>query len=319
MTAARLAPTIGVDVGGTNTRVAVVDGDGRVLRERREHSPDTWPELVADLAAGIAQLREQHADVPAVGVGAAGLVDRDGTVHYAPNLPQLIDAPLRRALEDAVDLPVVVDNDGNAAAWGEVCHGAARGVDHALMITLGTGVGGAIIADGRISRGAHGFAAEVGHWQIDPDGPRCACGERGHWEAFASGTALGRLARERAAAGAAPNILRRAGGRVEDITGFEVGASATAGEADGREVLDQYVHYVAIGFAGLANILDPELIIVSGGLVELGDVLFHPLALAFNDHIEGAPYRPDVAIVPAMLGEQAGVIGAAALARALAA
>ncbi len=317
MTSRRPAPTIGVDLGGTNTRAAVVDHDGQVLAEAREHSPGTWPELTKVVAGSIQQLRDDHSDVAAVGVGAAGMVDRDGVVHYAPNLRLLIGAPLRAALADTVDLPLIVDNDANVAAWGEACHGAARRVRDALVITLGTGVGGGIIANGRVYRGAHGFAAEVGHWQFDPNGPMCACGERGHWEAFASGTRLGRLARERAASGVAPHVLERAGGRVEDITGVHVSESATAGEPDGHAILVEYAHFVALGFAGLVNILDPELIVVSGGLVKLGDVLLEPLRAGFRSHLEGAQYRPEVPIVAAALGDRAGVIGAAALAREL--
>jgi glucokinase len=252
-----------------------------------------------------------------VGVGTAGLVDRDGMVRYAPNLPMLRRAPLRAALAEELGVPVVVDNDANTAAWGEVCHGAARGCRHALVITLGTGIGGGIVFDGAIYRGAHGFAAEVGHWQLDPDGPACACGEPGHWEAAASGTALGRLARRRAQAGDAVNVLARAGGDVDAITGFHVGDSVRAGEEDGRAILAEYARLVALGLVGLANILDPEVIVISGGLVALGDLLLTPLRASFDDHLEGAAYRPAVPIVEAALGAHAGVVGAAALAREL--
>jgi glucokinase len=308
-------PTVGVDLGGTNVRAAVVDAAGVVQVEERAPTVTAWPALHDTIAELVASLRRAEPDTAGVGVGAAGLVDRDGAVHYAPNIPKLIKVPLRDRLAQQFDLPVVVDNDANAAAWGEVCHGAARGIAHALVITLGTGVGGGIIIDGRIFRGGHGFAAEVGHWPFDPNGQWCACGERGHWEAAASGGALGALARARAAAGEAPNVLARAGGDPNALTSVEVGASAMAGEADGMQLLEVYAEHVALGFAGLANILDPELIVVSGGLVELGDVLLTPLRDAFAGHLEGAEYRPDVPVVAAALGERAGVVGAAALAR----
>jgi glucokinase len=308
-------PTVGVDLGGTNVRAAVVDAAGVVQFEERAPTVTAWPALHDTIVDLVASLRGAEPDTAGVGVGAAGLVDRDGTVHYAPNIPKLIEVPLRDQLAERFDLPVVVDNDANAAAWGEVCHGAARGVAHALVITLGTGVGGGIVIDGRIFRGGHGFAAEVGHWPFDPNGPWCACGERGHWEAVASGGALGALARARAAAGAAPNVLARAGGDANALTSVEVGASAAAGEADGVRLLRDYAEHVALGFAGLANILDPELIVVSGGLVALGDVLLTPLRDAFAGHLEGAEYRPEVPIIAAALGERAGVVGAAALAR----
>ena len=310
------SPTIGVDLGGTNLRVAVVSREGEVEAEEQESTTGTFEDLVAVMGRHVRSLA-LSSGVRAVGVGTAGLVDHEGTVHYAPNLPMLRSAPLGRALGEELGMPVVVDNDANTAAWGEVCHGAARGSRHALVITLGTGVGGGIILDGGIYRGAHGFAAEVGHWQVDPAGPPCACGEPGHWEATASGTALGRLAKERAVEGRAPNVLARADGDVDQVGGYQVGDSARAGEEDGLAILDEYAYAVALGFVGLANILDPEIIVVSGGLVALGDLLLTPLRAAFDHHLEGADFRPAVPVVAAELGSHAGVVGAAALARTL--
>ncbi|HEV2993086.1 MAG TPA: ROK family protein [Acidimicrobiia bacterium] len=311
-------PTVGIDLGGTNVRAAVVDGKGQVEVEERAPTPADWPALLATIVELFDRLAGARPGVGAVGVGAAGMVDRHGTVHYAPNIPKLIRVPLQALLTEQLDVPVAVDNDANVAALGELRYGAAQGVRHGLVITLGTGVGGGIIHDGRIARGAHGFAAEVGHWQFDPQGPACACGEPGHWEAQASGGGLGALARARAAAGEAPNVLSRAGGDPRAVTSVHVGESAAAGDADGRSILEAYARQVALGFAGLANILDPELIVVSGGLVGLGDVLLKPLRDAFGAHLEGAPYRPEVPIVAAALGDRAGVVGAAALARELA-
>ncbi len=311
-------PTVGIDLGGTNVRAAVVDGKGQVEVEERAPTPADWPALRATIVELLDRLGGARPGVGAVGVGAAGMVDRHGMVHYAPNIPKLIRVPLQALLTEQLDVPVAVDNDANVAALGELRYGAAQGVRHGLVITLGTGIGGGIIHDGRIARGAHGFAAEVGHWQFDPDGPACACGEPGHWEAVASGGGLGALARARAAAGEAPNVLARAGGDLRAVTGVHVGESAAAGDADGRSIVEGYARQVALGFAGLANILDPELIVVSGGLVGLGDVLLKPLRDAFGAHLEGAPYRPEVPIVAAALGDRAGVVGAAALARELA-
>ena len=310
-------PTIGVDLGATNIRVAVVDRAGGIRAELRDHTGEDGSEVVPTTTALVRKLRDEFPGVSAIGVGAAGLVDRDGDVQYAPNIPAFRRTPLREALQRAIGLPVVVDNDANAAAWGEIVHGAAHGALYALMVTLGSGIGGGIIARGRVIRGAHGFAAEIGHFQIDPDGPMCACGERGHWEAFASGHALGRIGRVWAAAGRAPGVVARAGGDPDAVTGVHVGDSAQAGEPDGRALLDEYAELVAVGLAGLANILDPERIVISGGLVELGDTLLRPVRDAFERRIEGAEYRPRIDIVPAALGEHAGVIGAAARARDL--
>jgi glucokinase len=312
--------TFGIDLGGTNVRCGVVDGDGVIVAEHRavtQHGA-SWSELVTVMAGLVRTLAADHPDAGAVGVGAAGLVTREGEVRYAPNIPGLRRAPIRTALTDQLGLPVFVDNDANAAAHGELVHGAARGANYALVITLGTGIGGGIIARGRVIRGAHGFAAEIGHFQIDSDGPVCACGERGHWEAFASGTALGRMGRERAAAGGAAAIVALAGGDPAAVEGVHVGDAAQAGDAEAQELVSEYAALVAVGLAGLANILDPDRIVVSGGLVELGDTLFTPLRHAFADRLEGAEYRPHVEIVPAQLGDRAGVIGAAALAREIA-
>jgi glucokinase len=315
VTAGTTGPTVGVDLGGSNLRIGVVDAAGTILAEHRVGAPHELAALVVAIRDGIAAVRGE-APV-AVGVGAAGMIDGDGVVHYAPNLPMFVEAPLRALVQAELDLPVAVDNDANVAAWGEACHGALRGHPYGLLVTLGTGVGGGIIADGRLVRGAHGFAAEIGHWQFDPIGPRCACGELGHWEAEASGTALGRLGRAHARAGDAPGVLARAGGVPESVTGVHVGDSAQAGEPDGIAIIDEFAHVVAVGMAGLTNILDPAIVVVSGGLVELGDTLLDPVRAAFAGRLEGSAHRPPVPIVAGELGDAAGVVGAAALARDL--
>ncbi len=307
--------TFGVDLGGTNVRAAVIDDAGRILDDQRAATPKTLDGIVECIAAAVRALGAAHPHARALGVGAAGMVDREGVIHYAPNVPAFIRAPVRERLLAAVDMPVVVDNDANAAVAGELVHGAARGHDDALLVTLGTGVGGGIVAGGRVLRGAHGFGAEIGHFQVDPDGPPCACGGVGHWESLASGHALGRMGRERAEAGRAPAVLALAGGDASVVEGVHVGQAALNGAPDALAIMDEYAGWVAVGIVGLVNILDPELVIVSGGLVELEGVLLDPLRAAFAGATEGAAYRPDVPIVPAVLGAHAGVIGAGVLAR----
>jgi glucokinase len=307
--------TIGMDIGGTNVRGAIVAEDGTVVREEHRNTPHGWDALSESILDVVADLRAGPPDITAIGVGIAALVDFDGRIHFAPNIPGLVNLPLRATLADATGLPVVVDNDANAAAWGEVSHGAAVGVRDCLLVTLGTGIGGGIIANGGLYRGGHGFAAEVGHFTVDPDGPLCACGERGHWEAIASGTALGRMAREAAVVGDAPSIVQAAGGDVAAITGYHVTETVIAGNADAVRLLEHYAENVALGLAGLANILDPTRIVVSGGLVGLGDLLLEPVRRSFVGRIEGADLRPAPDIVAGALGDRAGMIGAAALAR----
>jgi glucokinase len=308
------ATTIGLDIGGTKVLGVRLDATGTIEEELRQASPHAGVDaLVATSSAIVAELRT---DEEPVGVGVAGLVDRTGYVRYSPNLPYVRNAALREALATVIGHRVGVDNDASVAALGEVTYGAARGVRHALLVTLGTGIGGGMLLDGRMYRGAHNFGAEFGHFTVDRDGPMCACGERGHWEAIASGTALGRMARELVAAGGGNGIVAAAAG--SPVTGHHVGVAAGNGDGDALALLAEYADNVALGLAGLANILDPERVVISGGVVELGPLLFGPLVDAFARHLEGSAYRPQIQIVPAELGERAGAVGAAVLARELA-
>ena len=310
-----MSTTIGLDIGGTKVLGVLLDDTGTVVREERLASPHTG--LDALVTTGAAIVTQLAVDNAPVGVGAAGLVDRNGALRYAPNLPNVRDAPLRDALAQATGHPVVVDNDASVATLGEVTYGAAVGRSDVLLVTLGTGIGGGFLFAGRMYRGAHNFGAEIGHFTVDADGPLCACGERGHWEAIASGSALGRMARELVGKGGGAALVAAAGGDPSAVTGTHVGTAAAQGDPDARALLVQYAENVALGLSGLANILDPECIVIAGGLVELGPLLFSPLREAFGRHIEGAAYRPPVDIVPAQLGERAGAIGAAVLARGL--
>jgi glucokinase len=305
---------VGVDIGGTKVLGALVDETGAVLAEHRVPSPDPWPEMRDATVGVIETLRREAPGVEAVGVGAAGMIDLDGVIHYAPNVPGFRRVPVRAELAAATGLPTIVDNDANAAAYAEIKVGVARGVQDALVITLGTGIGGGVIVGGRVLRGAHGFAAEIGHFQIDPAGPMCACGEPGHWEAAASGNALGEMARDAAAAGDAPSVLDAAGGDVAAIVGHHVSAAARTGAADALALVDRYSANVAIGLVGLANIFDPAVIAIAGGLVNDGDLFLDPIRRHFLGHLEGATYRTTPEIVPTAAGEQSGVIGAALLA-----
>lgn len=308
--------TAGVDVGGTKILGVVVDAEGSVLAERRIATPPDGEGLADAVVELVNALSADAGAVEAIGVGIAGLVTRDGVVRYSPNIAALRETPLAAELTTRIDLPVVLDNDANTAAWGELAHGAAANARNALIVTIGTGVGGGIIADGAVLRGAHGFAAELGHFTVDPSGPRCACGEPGHWEALASGTALGALARERAAAGAAPSVLARAGGDVGAVEGGHVTEAALAGASDALELVGEFVDRIAGGLAGLANIFDPELIVLGGGMVAVaGELFLEPVQREVAHRIEAPDHRPAIPVVGAALGERSGAIGAAALAR----
>ena len=311
-----MTQTIGVDLGATKILGVVLDADGSVPVERRIAIPPDGQGLVDVTADLVGALSAECPAVEALGVGVAGLVTRDGVVRYSPNIPALRETPLATELAERTHLPVVLDNDSNTAAWGELMHGAAANARNALVVTIGTGVGGGIIVDGVVLRGAHGFAAEIGHFTVDPNGPRCACGEAGHWEAIASGTALGMLARERAEAGTAPSILARAGGDVGVVSGHHVTEAAQAGADDALALLREFADRIAVGLAGLANILDPELIVVAGGLVTAaGNLLLEPLQRKVAHHIEAPDHRPPIPVLAAALGDRSGAIGAADLAR----
>ena len=314
MTGATSGPAIGIDIGGTKILGAVIDSHGTVLEEHRVPSPGGWNEIRASVTEVVAQLRQRFPSVVAVGVGAAGMVTMEGTIQYSPNVLGFRSAPVRSELESAFGLPVTVDNDANVAAYAEHRLGAARGATDAMVITLGTGIGGGIIVGGKMLRGAHGFAGEVGHFQIDPDGPMCACGERGHWEALASGSALGRMGRAAVASGDAPNILAAADGDSDAIEGRHVSKAARAGASDALTLIDHFCENVATGLVALANIFDPTVIAIAGGLVNDKELFIDPIRVHFVGHIEGADYRPIPAVVAAELGENAGVIGAAIMA-----
>jgi glucokinase len=252
-----------------------------------------------------------------VGVGAAGYIDADrSTVLFAPNIAWR-DEPLGRDLSNLTGLPVTIENDANAAAWGEFQYGAGRDVDDQLMITVGTGVGGGVIAGGRLLRGGYGVAAEVGHLCVVPDGRQCGCGNRGCFEQYASGSALVRAAREAAVGPSllARDLLERAGGDPAAITGPLITEAAQDGDRFAIEQLRSLGQWLGHGIASLVAVLDPSVIVIGGGVSEAGDLLLGPIRDTFASALTGRGYRPQAEIRPAVLGNRAGVIGAADLAR----
>ena len=307
--------TVGVDLGGTKCLGVVADRTGAVVDELRVPTPKGKEATVAVLGDVAAELLGRHPGAGAVGVGVPGLVDAAGTLRFAPNLPGVNELPLAAPLAARLGVPVVVDNDASCAGWGEREAGAGKGRDHVVLVTLGTGIGGGIVLGGRLFRGHHGFAGEIGHMVVDPNGPRCPCGPRGCWERFASGSGLGRLAQEVAVSGRAARVVTLAGGDPELVKGEHVTAAAAEGDAEAVEVMAEFGWWVALGLANLANVFDPEMFVLGGGLVEAGDVLLAPVRTAFHELLEGAEHRPPIGIAPAALGEHAGAIGAALLAR----
>ncbi|MGZ4436327.1 MAG: ROK family glucokinase [Nocardioidaceae bacterium] len=309
--------TVGIDIGGTKIAGGVVDEQGRILATARRESPATDSGAiergVADL---VAELRGSH-QIEGVGVGAAGFIDAArSTVLFAPNLAWR-DEPLKTDLEKGIGLPVVIENDANAAAWGEFTFGAGADVSDLLLVTVGTGVGGGIVLNGELHRGAFGVAAEIGHIRVVPNGRLCGCGNRGCWEQYASGTALVRDAREQAAQGSliARTLLDRAEGSVEKITGPLITEAAKDGDAFAIEQLASLGQWLGEGIATLTAVLDPAVVVIGGGVSEAGDLLLDPIRAHFRANLTGRNYRPQLQIRAAELGNTAGMIGAADLAR----
>ncbi|MFD1212164.1 ROK family protein [Arthrobacter sp. GCM10027362] len=308
---------IGVDIGGTKVAAGVVDGEGQVLAEDTRATPGDDPRAVEQVIAELVRGLADHYRIGSVGVGAAGWIDLGGgTVLFSPHLAWRHE-PLRANLQVLLGRRVLVANDADAAAWAEWRFGAGRGQRRLVCITLGTGIGGAMIIDGRIERGNWGVAGEFGHQILVPHGHRCECGNRGCWEQYASGNALGREARELAAAHSPVSLewLRAAGGRIEGITGALVTRLALAGHAASRDLLEDAGEWLGIGLANLAAALDPGMFVVGGGLCEAGELLLGPARHAFARNLTGRGFRPAAPIRLAVLGPKAGMVGAADLSR----
>jgi glucokinase len=325
----QLPVTLGIDVGGTKVLGLAVDASGEVLDDVRLPTPATRgalqsesarEELVEAMATVVTQLAARVGLPPRspplrVGVGVPGLVDDVGVLRLAPNLPVGTGLDIASLLSQRLGgSPVVVDNDATCAMVGEWAYGAAAGTSDALMITLGTGIGGGIVTDGRVMRGTNGFAGEVGHMVVNPAGPVCPCGRRGCWERYASGSGLGRLAREAAHAGRLSAAVSLADGDPEAVRPEHVTQAALAGDADARVVLEELGWWLALGLANLAEIVDPDTIVVGGGLVAAVRLVLDPVRQAFDEMMGGCRQRPGVKILLATLGERAGAIGAAIVA-----
>ena len=307
----------GIDIGGTKIAGGVVDDDGNVLEKLRVESRAGDVEAMEDTVVGlVTELSSRH-ELTAVGVGVAGYVDHArARVLIAPNLDWR-DVDLKADLEQRIDVPVVIENDANAAAWGEFQYGAGADVENLLLVTVGTGVGGGLVTDGKLGRGGFGVAAEIGHLRVVPDGIPCPCGQRGCFEQYASGSALERETRAAAAADpeAAVAVLELAGGRAEDIDGPMITQAAGEGDEFSLARLADLGGWLGEGIASLCTVLDPAVVAVGGGVAAAGEMLLAPLRASFEEHLPGREYRPLAEIRAATLGNTAGLIGAADLAR----
>jgi glucokinase len=310
---------LGIDIGGTKVAGGVVAPDGTILATARRATPGASVTDTEDaIAAVVEELVDGHDGEPVgVGVGAAGWFDRTGdTVLFSPHLAWRHSA-LRKDLGARLQQPLWVGNDADAAAWAEYRYGAARGADLALMITLGTGIGGGIVLDGRLRRGSHGVAGEWGHMRVVPDGRLCACGNRGCWEQYASGTALGQTAREvaRTSPAAAESLLERVEGRPDRLTCEHVARAAADGDPLALELVTEVGQWLGQGIADLAAVLDPEVVVIGGGVSVLGEMVLAPARDRLDRALPGRGFRPGPRVVAAELGAHAGIVGAADLVR----
>jgi len=309
--------TIGVDVGGTKVAAGVVDETGQIVEKLRRDTPSARPDTTMDvITSAVTELLARH-DVEAVGIGAAGFVDHTrSTVLFAPNLAWR-DEPVKELVEARIGRPVVVENDANAAAWAEVKLGAARGQEHVLLITVGTGIGAGLVFDGHLYRGRFGSAGEPGHYRVVPDGRLCGCGNRGCWEQYASGTALVAEAREFARRSPEPaaRLLELGGGSPEGINGPAVTRAAREGDVAAVECFDIVGGWLGAGLADLAAILDPGCFVIGGGVSDAGGLLLDPARRAYENGLTGRSHRELAEVRLAELGPDAGLIGAAHLAR----
>ena len=311
---------LGVDLGGSKILTAVIAGQGKMLS--RDHSVTPAREgyevviqyIVESAHRALKQANVDISALTAIGIGAPGISNPEtGILFTSPNLPGWQDVPLKDIMQERLGKKTFLINDANAAALGEFYFGAARGVRNFIYVTLSTGIGGGIIVDGKLYSGAIGAAGEVGHMTIDDDGPVCNCGNRGCWETLASGTALAREARHRIKEGVTTSILEYAGGDVEKVTAQVIHSAAQQGDSMARELIARTGYYVGVGLANLINIFNPELIVIGGGLSDIGDMLLEPAFKVAGERAYKEAFQ-SVRFASAELGRNSGVLGVATFA-----
>ena len=307
---------IGIDIGGTKIAGALVDQSGNILRELRVPTPADNPEELTKAVAGlINELGEVHKVVGA-GIAAAGFIDAEqANIVYAPNLSWR-NEPFKANVEALVNVPVILENDANAAGWAEYRFGAGKGYKHMVMLTIGTGVGGAIIADSHMLRGGFGIAGELGHIRVVPDGRLCGCGQHGCLESYGSGTALLRAARELADSGdPLGKRLRELEVEKGQLTGVEVYSAIVDHDPGALKILRELGSWIGQAIGSLVAVLDPEIVVIGGGVSAAGDLLLDPIREAYLAHLPARGFRPELKIVAAEFVNDAGVVGAADLVR----
>jgi len=310
--------TIGIDIGGTKVLGGVVDKNGKILATYREATPKEGGTALTKTIADVAKVLLQDHDAIAVGVSAAGFVSSDReTMLATPNISGWNGVNLKEEIGNLLGLPIVIENDANAAAWGEAVYGAGVGEDQMMMITVGTGIGGGAVIEGKLHRGAYGIAAEFGHLRVVPEGHLCGCGARGCFEQYASGNALMRHVREaiNASPDAAHNLLARGDGTVAGLSGHHITEAARDGDPIALAGFNTTAQWLGAGIASLSVLFDPACVVIGGGVIDAGEILLAPTRAALDRYMPFSGKHPTPRIVAATLGNDAGLVGAASLAR----
>ena len=306
---------IGIDLGGTNLRTGLVDRNGKIhhrlsIKTENNADPQTISNQIFYLIDEIinvgAGLKPAPPNIIGVGLGSPGLVDKKGeTILFSPNLPLWRNIPIKRMVSERFSVPCVLENDANAAAWGEKWVGAGKEADSLVMLTLGTGIGGGIIINNKLWRGVNNVAAEIGHMVIQMDGPKCSCGNYGCIEAYASATALVRRFKELLKSGM-PSSLKDAG----DVTAKMINDAAFQGDKASLDVIKETGHYLGVALVNIMHVLNPEVIVLTGGMIGSGDLLMNPIKQVIKEKAFEASAK-ETKIVFSQLGNDAGIIGAA--------
>ena len=312
---------IGIDLGGTNLKAGIVDKQGKILhRLSIKTNNNAAPETISDQIFGLideiiksfqsttagAGLKSTTPDILGIGLGSPGLIDKKSeTILFSPNLPLWRNIPIKHMISERFHVPCVLENDANAAAWGEKWAGAGKDVDSLVMITLGTGIGGGVVINNKLWRGAHNVAGEVGHMVIQMNGPKCSCGNYGCIEAYASATGMVRRFKESLKSGV-PSSLKNTG----EITAKTINDAALQGDKASLDIIQETGRYLGIALVNIMHILNPEMIVLAGGMTGSGDLLMNPIKQVISQGAFEASYK-DTYIVFSKLGNDAGIIGAA--------
>ena len=310
--------TVGIDIGGTKVLGGVVDETGALIKRARRDTPAEGGVALTQAIADVALELMKDSEIESVGVSVAAFISADRkTILATPNIKDWNGVNLDYELTSRIGLPVVIENDANSAAWGEFKFGAGRGKENILMLTVGTGIGGGIVVNSNLLRGSFGIAAEIGHLRIVPNGLLCGCGAYGCFEQYGSGTSLLRHACEaiQAHPDRASNILNRGDGSIEGVKGSAITEAARDGDELALSIFETTGDYIGAGIASLAVILDPEAVVIGGGVIDAGDILLNPIRTGMEKYMPFAGKHPHPQIVAAQLGNEAGLVGVADLAR----